>query len=83
VERTAFEICKAIEVAQFGVVGHVNLQYFLTIVFATSKWMLKKVDRIRRGFLWKGSEIASGGHYLVHWGNVQKPKKVGGRPVQA
>lgn len=38
--------------------------YFLT-VFPPAKWMLKKIDRIRRGFLWKGTESASGGSCLV------------------
>jgi hypothetical protein len=49
--------------------------YFLT-VFAPSKWLLKKVDRMRQGFLWKGTEAVIGGHCVVHWENVKKPKKV-------
>jgi hypothetical protein len=44
--------------------------YFFT-VFAPKKWLIKKLDKIRRGFLWKGSEVASGGHCLVRWANVQ------------
>jgi hypothetical protein len=35
--------------------------YFLT-VFAPKKWAIKKIDKLCRGFLWKGSEVASGGH---------------------
>lgn len=50
--------------------------YFLS-VFAPPKWLLKKVDRIRRGFLWKGTESANGGHCLVRWTNVQKPEDFG------
>jgi hypothetical protein len=49
--------------------------YFLT-VFALKKWIIKRMDKLRLGFLWKGSEVASGGHYLVRWKNVQKPKSV-------
>jgi hypothetical protein len=34
--------------------------YFLS-VFAPKKWFIKRVNKIRRGFLWKGSEDANGG----------------------
>lgn len=29
--------------------------HFLT-VFALKKWAVKKIDKLRRGFLWKGTE---------------------------
>lgn len=54
--------------------------YFLTM-FAPKKWMLKRINRIRRGFLWKGSEEVNGGHCLVTWPKVQRPKKFGGLGV--
>lgn len=54
--------------------------YFLTM-FAPKKWTIKKLDKIRRGFLWTGSEIANGGNCLVAWKNIRKPKKVGGLGV--
>jgi mannosylglycoprotein endo-beta-mannosidase len=38
--------------------------YFLT-VFALKKWAIKKLDKLRRGFMWKGSDDAKGGHGLV------------------
>jgi hypothetical protein len=40
--------------------------YYL-IVFQLHKWAVKKFDRIRRGFLWKGAAEANGGHCLVRW----------------
>jgi hypothetical protein len=42
--------------------------YFLTI-FKMSKWGFHKIDRFRRGFLWKGREWnnVSGGRCLVNW----------------
>uniref|UniRef100_A0A0A9E3B5 Reverse transcriptase domain-containing protein n=1 Tax=Arundo donax TaxID=35708 RepID=A0A0A9E3B5_ARUDO len=43
--------------------------YHLT-VFTMSKWTIKKIDRIRRNFLWRGSEEANGGHCLVNWKRV-------------
>jgi hypothetical protein len=54
--------------------------YCLT-AFTPKKWLIKKLDKLRRGFLWKGAETASGGHCLVRWANVQKPKLVGGLGV--
>jgi hypothetical protein len=42
------------------------------------KWAVKKIDKIRRGFLWKGSEDVKGGHCLVRWAKIQKPKQLGG-----
>jgi predicted transporter len=46
--------------------------YFLTI-FPLKKWAVKRIDIIRRGFLWKGAEQAQGGHCLVRWTRVQEP----------
>jgi hypothetical protein len=50
--------------------------YFLT-AFALKKWAIEKIDRLRRCFLWKGSEDAKGGHFLVRWAKVQRPKLLG------
>jgi mannosylglycoprotein endo-beta-mannosidase len=50
--------------------------YFLTI-FAIKKWAFNKLDRIRRGFLWKGTS-AGGEHCLVRWTKVKRPKCFGG-----
>jgi hypothetical protein len=36
------------------------------------------MDRIRRSFFWKGAENANGGHCLVRWTKVRKPKQLGG-----
>ena len=51
--------------------------YFLT-VFALKKWALeRRIDSVRRSFLWKGEEDASGGHSLVAWKKVLLPKQMG------
>ncbi|KAF8730242.1 hypothetical protein HU200_017220 [Digitaria exilis] len=50
-------------------------------VFRLSKWAIKRIDKIRRNFLWKGSEEARGGHCLVNWSRVQRPKQFGGLGV--
>lgn len=51
--------------------------YHLT-VFPLKKWAKKKIDKIRRGFLWTGSEQAQGGHCLVNWKRACRPKNMGG-----
>jgi hypothetical protein len=54
------------------------LTYFLTVI-NLKKWAIKKLDKIRRSFLLKGSENANGGrHCLVQWAKVQRPKQLGG-----
>lgn len=50
-------------------------------VFALKKWAIKRIDKIRRNFLWKGAEEANGGHCLVNWKKVKRPKKNGGLGV--
>jgi hypothetical protein len=47
-------------------------------VFPLSKWAIKKIDRIRRNFLWHGSDEPRKGSCLVNWKRVQRPKKLGG-----
>jgi hypothetical protein len=34
---------------------------------------LKDIDKIRRGFLWRGRKNAMGGHCAVAWGRVCRP----------
>ena len=58
-----------------------TLTYFLTSFYLTP-WAIKKIDKIRRSFLWKGDEDAKGGHCLVNWKAVCTPKKYGGLGVK-
>ena len=51
--------------------------YFLT-VFKLPKWAIKRIDKLRRNFLWKGDAEANGGHCLVKWAKTMRPKKFGG-----
>ena len=39
---------------------------------------LKAIDKIRRGFLWKGRKDARGGHCLLAWPKVTRPIYLGG-----
>ena len=53
--------------------------YHLT-VFQAQKWLLKKIDRIRRNFLWRGEnpDRVSGGHSPINWPTTCLPKEKGG-----
>jgi hypothetical protein len=42
------------------------------------KWAIKAINKIRHGFLWKGRKDVLGGHFLVAWGKVTRPKDLGG-----
>ena len=53
--------------------------YHLT-VFHAHKWLIKRIDRIRRSFLWRGEspDKVSGGHSLINWPTTCLPKTKGG-----
>ena len=54
--------------------------YFMTM-FELKKWAIKKIDKLRRGFLWKGKAEAKGIHCQVAWEKVKCPKSLGGLGV--
>ena len=58
------------------------ITYLLTL-FAPSKWLIKRIDKLRRSFLWKGiEEEAKGGSCAVNWQLVCSPKKYGGLGIK-
>jgi hypothetical protein len=56
--------------------------YFLT-VFAATPWAVKKIDKLRRNFLWDIEEGANGGgKCLVNWQTICSQKSVGGLGIK-
>ncbi|WVZ97032.1 hypothetical protein U9M48_042597 [Paspalum notatum var. saurae] len=47
-------------------------------VFPLAAWVRKRIDKIHRSFLWKGKAETNGGHCLVSWPLINKPKDLGG-----
>jgi hypothetical protein len=49
-------------------------------VFQAQKGVLKRIDRLRRSFLWRGEtpENVTGGHSLINWPTTCLPKEKGG-----
>jgi hypothetical protein len=41
-------------------------------------WDIKEINKLRKGFLWKGMKEANGGHCLLAWPRVTRPKDMGG-----
>lgn len=50
--------------------------YYLT-AFVPDKWALKKMDKLRRNFLWDVDEHPNG-KSMVNWQRVCSPKNYGG-----
>jgi hypothetical protein len=53
--------------------------YHMT-VFPKLKWLIKRIDRMRRSFLWRGEtpDKVYGGHSIVNWPTSCRPKIKGG-----
>jgi hypothetical protein len=51
---------------------------YLLIAINVPQWVIKSIDKIRRGFLWRGRNEVNGGSCLVPWEVVTRPLKFGG-----
>jgi hypothetical protein len=54
---------------------------YLLVAIDAPKWVIKGIDKIRRGFLWAGKVQAKGGCCRVAWAKVCSPKEYGGLGV--
>jgi hypothetical protein len=66
-----------------GRVVHVQFVITATVIYQAMAldlppWFIKAVDKIRRGYFWKGRMDAKGGRYLMAWPKVTRPKELGG-----
>ena len=55
--------------------------FFLT-AFQPDKWLIKKVDKLRKNFLWEADSTSIGGKSMVNWKQACSPKKYGGLGIK-
>jgi hypothetical protein len=55
-----------------------SMVIYLAMAVDLPPWALKAMDKIRRGFLWRGRKDAKGGHCLLAWPKVTRPLELGG-----
>jgi len=51
---------------------------YIVMALDLPPWALRAIDKIIRGFLWKGRKDAKGGHCLLAWPKVTRPLYLGG-----
>ncbi|GJN40616.1 hypothetical protein PR202_gb29860 [Eleusine coracana subsp. coracana] len=51
---------------------------YVLVAIKVPKWFIKAINKLRRGFLWKGRKMANRGSCLVAWEKVQQPLDLGG-----
>jgi hypothetical protein len=66
--------------ARLLLVKHVlsAMHIYQLLVIDLPIWLIKAIDKIRRGFLWNNDELTSGGKCLVNWAAICRPLEFGG-----
>ncbi len=56
---------------------------YYSSAFRLPTWVSNYLEKLRRGFFWKGRVLNSGFHCLVKWENVCRPKRLGGVGIRS
>lgn len=59
-----------------------SLPTYFYLAFALLVWVIKAIERVQRGFFWKGKYKTNGFHCLANWNHVCRPKSVGGIEIK-
>jgi hypothetical protein len=55
-----------------------SMSTHVAIAVALPAWAIRAIDKKRRAFLWKGTDMVRGGHCPITWDRVCSPKTYGG-----
>ncbi len=59
-----------------------SIPVFFYSAFRLPVWVTNAIDKIRRGFFWKGHVLVNDFHCLVNWGQVCRPRNRGGLGIK-
>jgi hypothetical protein len=60
-----------------------GMMVYLAMAIDFPSWAWEAINKIRKGFLWRGRKEAKGGHCLVSWGRVCRPLRLGGLGISS